>query len=163
LSRLVEVIRVEQPEFMPRGLDLNDLLDLAPANGALVIPLLTTRGSVVFVLPGGARSVSAEHVVSLGGFTALEFLSLLRGTIGDVRLGGWLGAYFNQADDRAGWLQVIEAAGRVLWDGLFERVHQCLAALGVGEGAPVVLLPQGALGFLPLHAAWRQIAEGRRY
>ena len=36
-------------------------------------------------------------------------------------------------------------------------VHERLKALGLNEGAPVLLMPQGGLGILPLHAAWREV------
>ena len=41
-------------------------------------------------------------------------------------------------------------------------IHQRLQALGLRQGAPVLLMPQGGLGLLPLHAAWREVDGVRR-
>ena len=42
LYDLVEAIRAEHSEFMPTGLDLDGLLSLVPADGALIAPLFTS-------------------------------------------------------------------------------------------------------------------------
>ena len=50
----------------------------------------------------------------------------------------------------------VENTGRVLWDSVISPIHTRLAALEIGEGGPVVLIPQAGVGLLPLHAAWRE-------
>jgi CHAT domain-containing protein len=42
-------------------------------------------------------------------------------------------------------------------------LHQKLSELGLTEGAPVTIMPQGALGLLPLHAAWRDKDGTKRF
>ena len=44
-----------------------------------------------------------------------------------------------------------------VWVALMEPVHERLQYLGLESGAPIILLPQGRLGLLPLHAAWREV------
>jgi CHAT domain-containing protein len=46
---------------------------------------------------------------------------------------------------------------------LMGSVHAKLGSLGLQQGNPVLLLPQGGLGALPLHAAWRMVDGSRRY
>jgi CHAT domain-containing protein len=162
LDRLIERIRSEQPEFIPTGLDLPGLLGLIPDRGALVAPLFTAKGSAVFVLPHGTTAVSREHVIELNQFTTAELQTLLRGADDEPELSGWLGAYAKQDSDPKGWLAAIETTGRNLWEGLIGAVHERLAGLGLAPAAPVLLMPQGGLGLLPLHAAWREVDGQRR-
>lgn len=42
------------------------------------------------------------------------------------------------------------------------QVHQRLIDLGLAPGAPGILMPQGGLGVLPLHASWREVDGGKR-
>jgi tetratricopeptide (TPR) repeat protein len=162
LRRRIASIRAERPDFMPAGLDLPGFLTLIPAGGALVAPLFTSKGSVVFVLPHGTTAVSKEHVIELKRFTTADLRTLLRGADNE-QLGGWLGAYTNSDTDRLGWLAVIDATGQDLWEGLMGPVDARLRELGLQSGASVLLLPQAGLGLLPLHAAWREVEGKRRY
>jgi CHAT domain-containing protein len=45
---------------------------------------------------------------------------------------------------------------------LMGPVHRKLQDLNIAEAAPVILMPQGYLGLLPLHAAWRDMDDERR-
>lgn len=54
------------------------------------------------------------------------------------------------------WSRVIVRSVGRAWDGLIGPVHRRLEALGLAEGAPVVLMPGGLLGMLPLHLAGPQ-------
>ena len=101
--------------------------------------------------------------MALGGFTEASLHALLTGPAA-AELGGWYGAYARQSSDTQAWLATIETTGRVLWDRLMGPVHERLRTLGLVEGAPVLMLPQGGLGLLPLHAAWHELEGGmRRY
>jgi CHAT domain-containing protein len=51
----------------------------------------------------------------------------------------------------------------MLWEHLIGPVHQRLAALGLGEGAPVLLIAPGGMNLLPLHAAWREVNGAKRH
>jgi CHAT domain-containing protein len=159
LKQVTEDIRAEHPDFMPSGPDLPDILTPIPPGGALVAPLVTSQGSMVFVIPRGAEMVEGEHVIWLDSGDLLE---LLQGPADDPEWGGWLGAYLafrdsgTEAASRA-WQAAIETFTGQLWEALMGPVHGKLAALGLAVGAPVTLMPQGGLGLLPLHAAWRQV------
>jgi tetratricopeptide (TPR) repeat protein len=79
LKALVDTLRSEHPDFMPKGLDLPGILGLIPEGGALVAPLVTSMGSAAIVIPHGADSVGTDHVVLLDSLTEDDLLKLLRG------------------------------------------------------------------------------------
>ncbi|OPX95692.1 MAG: CHAT domain protein [Syntrophorhabdus sp. PtaB.Bin006] len=172
LNSIVENIRAENPAFMPHGLDLPVLLSLAPGGGALVMPCITPQGSIVFVVPHGVSGITEkEHCVPLDSFTDKDETVLLFGpmvgkkgpesSIG--KSGGWMPAYLNRSADPGKWLDTIEHTGHELWKSVFEPVHKRLAALGIAEGAPLLLIVPGGLNLLPLHAAWREVDGRKRY
>jgi CHAT domain-containing protein/tetratricopeptide (TPR) repeat protein len=163
LQNLIATIRTRRPDFMPTGLNLPGLLRLLPPSGALVCPLATSQGGAAFVLPYGASDVTEAEIVWLDGLTDRTLLELLRGPADVREWGGWFGAYFNQRTEWQRWLGAIETTGRTLWELLLVPVHQRLQELGLGQGAPVIMMPQGGLGLLPLHAAWREADGGKRY
>ena len=163
LGMAVETIRRERPDFMPSGLDFDELLSLIPADGALVAPLVTSRGGAVFVISGGREDVDGNDVVWLDGFREPDLHALLVGPARASAPSGWFTTYANRRTDRAAWLKAIEDAAQALWDRLMAEVHAKLSVLGLREGAPVLLMPQGGLGALPLHAAWRTVNGTKRY
>jgi CHAT domain-containing protein/anti-sigma28 factor (negative regulator of flagellin synthesis) len=160
LTVAIEAVRTSHPDFMPEGLGLAEILALIPKEAALVAPLITSQGSAVFVIPGGQTSVSSEHVLWLDEFKGADLRALLQGASEQAQLGGWLGAYFNAHTNRKAWLDSIDAAGKVLWERLMTLVTERLTALHVRR---VLLMHQGGLGLLPLHAAWRESNGRRRY
>jgi CHAT domain-containing protein len=167
LGGLIEAIRKVDPDFMPAGLDLSSILALVPAGGALLAPLVTLQGSAVFVLPKGTQSVDAGHVVSLEGFTDERLHELLLGPEDDIHHGGWMGACssFLDGGPKASlkeWCAAIDGVTRQLWDAVMGPVHDRLQESGLTQGAPVLLMPQGGLGLLPLHAAWREVDAAKR-
>src|SRR5436305_5685695 len=52
----------------------------------------------------------------------------------------------------------LESTTHWLWDALMGPLERALVAQGCQK---VVLIPQGLLGLLPLHAAWREAPEDR--
>ena len=167
LDQLVESIHAARPEFVPTGLDLVGLLDLIPAGGALVVPLLTSQGSAVFIVPHGTETVTQEHLVALDGFTTANLQTLLQGPPGGPQPAGWFGVYdkYRVSPDsptiKQQWLDRLETVGQELWDGILGPVHERLLQQGLRQGAAVLFMPQGGLGLLPIHAAWH-ICNGRR-
>ena len=167
LNGLVDSLRSEHPDFMPTGLDLPGILGLIPEGGALVAPLVTSKGSAVFVIPHRADSIGTNHVVPLDSLNEDDILRLLQGPADDTKWSGWLDAYFafcNEGTQAAmeQWLEVIGKSTSQLWTMLMGPVHKKLQELNLAEAAPVILMPQGYLGLLPLHAAWRDVDAERR-
>lgn len=145
------------------GLDIDSLLAEIPANGALVAPVVTSKGGAAFVLPGGLNAVTSEHLVTLDSLTPATLGELMAG---DAGLGGWLNTY---SDWQAGAFQLsdgilqeeLDNLTTVLWDILMDPIHDRLTELGVAEQGTVVIIPSGWLALFPLHAASRQV-NGRR-
>lgn len=160
-GRIAE-IRRDDPDLLPQGLDVAGLFALAPSGGALVFFLVSRLGGAAIVLPHGATAVSPDHVIDLGGLTVEFVYSLLYGPDrarilrgGPTSEGGWILTYLRAGAGSAKWRAVIESAAETLWGALMAPVQERLLALGLVPGAPVVLLPQGLLSALPLHAAQR--------
>jgi CHAT domain-containing protein len=161
LASLVAAAREAAPGFLHDAPSAEAMLATVPEGGALVAFMLTPWGSVAWVLPHGAHEVENEHAVPLPESAARVVPGLLVGGNGTK---GWVDAYL---DWREGgrldvWQQTIERVTRELWPPLLQPVEERLAALGLAAGAPLVLIPHGALGLLPLHAAWRETPTGRR-
>jgi CHAT domain-containing protein len=153
-------VRRAHPSFLPDGLELAEILALIPRDSALVAPVITSQGSAVLVVPAGMQSVSLKQVLWLDDFKEADLRALLLGPAEQTQMGGWLGAYFNARRDMAAWRSAIEATGHTLWNCLLGPIAECLAGLDVRH---VLLMPQGRLALLPLHAAWRKVDGEPRY
>lgn len=149
LKALIDVIRQDHPDFLPAGLDLAQLVSLIPAKGALIAPAVTGQGSIVFVVPAGVNTVTTDHILWLDGFTRANLHTLLIGTEADP---GWLRVYLNRRSTPKVWDEVINSSIEQLNRQLVSPIVEKLAQLGVERGSPLLLLPQGGLGLLPLHA-----------
>jgi CHAT domain-containing protein/tetratricopeptide (TPR) repeat protein len=162
LDEAIQDARQTHPDFMPEGLNVADILALIPQDAVLVAPVVTLRGSAVFVVPAGAQAVTMDHVIWQEDFKAVDLQTILHGSAPLTRLGGWLGAYFSfRADSQLDlWKDTIETTAEVLWDRLMAAIVQRLAAL---HAKHVSLAPHGGLGLLPLHAAWHTANGVRRY
>jgi hypothetical protein len=69
LNKRASQRRQERPDSMPMGLALPELLGLPPAGGALVVPLVTSKGTAIFVLPQGTQAVDETRIPWLDSFT----------------------------------------------------------------------------------------------
>ncbi|MCX7840277.1 MAG: CHAT domain-containing protein, partial [Anaerolineae bacterium] len=156
LRDLVAQIQRDYPDFMPRGLTASQIAALAPADGALVVPIVTSRGSAAFVIPHGAETVDARHIVRLDDFTDESLNALLVGT---EENSGWLRAYITPYGT-AGWGQDLERLTARVWEAFLAPIHARVEAFGARR---VVVMPTGGLQLLPLHAAWRNVNGARRY
>lgn len=153
LGEAIERIRAAQPEFMALGLDGPGILEVARKAGALVAPVVTSHGGAVLVVPQDAARLAAAHLVELPALTSARLRAMLRG---GREPGGWLGAYRLARSHpalAAGWRNTMAEVMTDLWETLVGPVVERLEALGVETGSQIVLLPQGGLGLLPLHAA----------
>lgn len=168
-----------------RSADLGPLTALAPAGGALVLPLVTPSGAAVWILTGDPQDPPHGEVLDLPDLTESDLRRLLTG---DEEEAGWFGAYadFGAAlgdergvrgpvargrfdlDDAAelalrAWDAAIDQAAAELSDLLTEPIAAVLRRKGLRHGAEVVIVPSRWLSILPLHAAWRRTAQGRRH
>jgi CHAT domain-containing protein len=156
LASLVQEGRAGGDDLSPGPLAFDEVKATIPAEGALAAPLVTSRGTVVFVLPHGVDRLTDQHVVWLPDFTRNALDSLLRGT---EESPGWLRAYRDSRGLAAGrWEAAVDDITARVWCELVQPVHERLAEL---DARSVIVLPHAGLQLLPLHAAWRDV-DGRR-
>ena len=153
LAASIQRARAAFPAVMPDSPSAATILQGIPAGSALVAPVLTPAGTAVFIVPAGAQAVDAGHVLRLE-FDDAALRALLSGD------GGWLAGFFSRDSHPDLWQDTIAATGRQLWNGLMGPIAARLAQLGIHHA---LLMPQGGLGLLPLHAAWCEEAGARRY
>ncbi len=153
LNELVESLRQHNPDVMPRDVRLDDFLALVPLGGAVVAPIVTAHGTLVYVIPSGARAVTDAHLLRLDDFTVQDLNGLLWGSDEQP---GWLQAYRQYAAtrDSAAWKVAIAALSGQLWTEFVDPVNTRLRELNVSRA---LLLSSGGLQLLPLHAAWRAV------
>ena len=154
LKQLVTDIRSNHPDFMPLNLNLDRLLMLIPERSALVAPLLTTQGSAIFVIPHGTKAITDEHIIRLDEYKVdqlNDISNVFLNTYIAFRMGSVL------AQDFFNSLEMVTAK---LWDAFVGKIHEFLSKFNVQN---LILLPQGVLSLLPLHAAWREINGKREY
>ena len=165
---------------------------LMPADGALIFPVVTPRGTAVWILTEDPTEPVHGEVLELPDVTETDLRRVLDGDDGRE---GWFSAYARflsvmlgmrgirgatdapgapqtaAAGDGSGadaavraWGEAIDATAHELSRLLAEPVAAVLRRKGLATGADVVILPSKWLSLLPLHAAWERRPEGgRRY
>lgn len=123
---------------------------------AIVMPVVTVRGSKILLCGGDATSWT---VIDYPGIT----LSLIAGFLADRSSDGrpgWIEAYFAnyfQGEEQARrwpqWLDAVDTIGPKLWDLFGAKLEQALRANRIAPGTQLVLMPSGRLGVLPLGLA----------
>jgi hypothetical protein len=84
----------------------------------------------------------------------------------NITVGGYLGSYLlwkANRKNRIAWLIALDQTTRWLWDVLMGPLTQTLTNQEVTHA---IIIPQGLLALLPLHAAWTEdttTPSGRRY
>jgi len=121
---------------------------------ALIAPLVTSRGGAILVASGQPDALEMEDVIFVDRLTDQTLGSLLE---------DWLRTYIalRQAESRVeDWWAAIERVTGELWSLLFEPIRERLSQRDIRH---LILIPQGRLQLLPLHAAWRWEGSERRY
>ncbi len=156
LKAVIDEKRKADPGYLPAALSLAEILDLVPEQGVLIAPLITSRGSLVFVVPHGLSEIDEAQVLRLDQVTDRTLEDWLWGS--DTQP-GWVSTYgrFKASQDTQTWQSVVETIGQSLWAALLQPIYERLETLGVKQA---LLLPAGGLQLLPLHAAWR-LVEGQ--
>jgi len=142
--------------------NIDAILGLIPSKGAFVIPVMTENGTAIFVIPHGTEAIEGKHIIWLDKFKAVpDFNKIIAGSIDGELKGGWVGSYLDQQSNLKGWMDKIDSTSSVLWDIFVSPIYIYLKKFGVELGSHVIFFPQGSLGLLPLHAAWRRV-EGKK-
>ena len=161
LLSVIAKAKNDHPRFMPSKLDFRDVEALIPQDGAIVAPIITQKGSLVFIIPHGTVKLSHENIVEIPSCTDMTIGELIFGN--DEGGPGWWRVYASirraefateQKMAIARWKDfIVEATGK-LWDNLVREIENRLKALRIRR---VIFLPQGGIQLLPIHAAWRNV------
>ena len=160
LDAAIARIQSQLPDLTLSDFSLEEFVCQLDSDTALAMPVVSSVGTAIFVLTGGAAAPESAHVVWCSELTRGSLRNLLveRDAEGKA-VAGYLLAYRN--DDPTAWAAAIENIGRALWDQLMGPLHRCLQTRGLRR---VILIPQGMLHLLPLHAAWYETStRGRRF
>lgn len=138
--------------------------------GRVVVAPVITRVGAKFLIVNSINGSSELTILDLPNLTTDRLDVLMRGERKDGGMGGWLAAYnINYIEDQAEqnkrwpeWMAAIDDLGTALWRLGGDRLHAALKAAGVAQGAPLIFLPTGALGILPLGLA-QDPASKRRF
>ena len=159
LQEVINKIRLSAPGFLPDDLSFDEILQLVPAGWALVIPLITSAGSALFVVPHGTEALTNDQIIRLDDFTSDNLNLILNGT---DKEDGWMSAYQALLDNGAiqNWLAAIDDCGVHLWQSIGAPLHDLLQKLSIEQ---FILIPGAGLQLLPVHIAWRDINGNKRY
>ena len=80
------------PNKGPSTSDIYHWLSSLPSNSAIVVPIFSDQGTVVFILKPGITDVDENNVISFNGFTRKDLYELMRGSRSD-EWGGYLLSY----------------------------------------------------------------------
>ena len=164
LNQVIAEIRARFPTFLHFELPIATMFSLAPVTGAFVAFFVTPKGGGAFVIPGNTTSLRPAHLLRLDLLTSGKVHELLFGSSAESA-DGWFRYYPSIAarSDEQAWQTSLDHLCSELWKIAIEPLFERLLALGIAENAPVIIMPQGRLGLLPLHAAWRLLDGQKRY
>lgn len=118
-------------------------LEVLPAGGAALAPLITPVGTALIILREGATDIRSDDICYLA-LTSAELMDLIS------RYAIFLAKRRVDPADAAHWLEDLTAR---MWDRLMGPIVKALDGLKLAKGAPVMLVSQGGLSVLPLMAA----------
>lgn len=169
-TRIARLVAGETAPVAP--LDLAEIRALAADDAAVVVPLTTTQGSVLFVLTGAEDEAAEGRLVDLPAETEGDLRRILEP---DDNAPGWLLAYrgwlqshdpdtSNEDAEHAHnvWVHTISSTTDALWRTLMGPILAALQEAGVPSGTPIRIVPSKWLGLLPLGAAWRMVDDRPR-
>jgi CHAT domain-containing protein/tetratricopeptide (TPR) repeat protein len=142
LKGVIEKIKATAPQAFRTELNESGLVALAPEAGALILSVFSIVGCCVIVVPYGRRTLTHDDVLWLDDFTDNDLIELLI-TWSEAQASG----------DRAERIRGVSHVSDSLWRRYANEVLKRLQALGIARGSPIVMLSQGGLGSLPVHAA----------
>jgi len=131
---------------------------LIPRGGALLFAVFAPKDGMVAVV-----TEHGEQLCRLKGFGSERLKELLLGDIQTPESDSWMARYIYRHTNPDRWREKIDSIGGVLFDILWTPILEAFGKLGVRDGAELVWFPQGGLGVLPLHAAWKNEGNRRRW
>ncbi len=169
-----------------RHVDPDDIVALCakvPKHHVLVIPIVTTIGTLVMVVRPGDGVEPSIHVIEIGAFTAAGLSLLIDGhpweqptkvmTLAQLEaMGGsppergpsWMALLQERTGPVAEWTTKAEGVSGELWTGLIGPIVERLPETGYQAlRDTLVILAPGKLNLAPLHASWRSIDGVKRF
>jgi CHAT domain-containing protein/tetratricopeptide (TPR) repeat protein len=150
-ARLREIV---DPLGGVQGCTAAQLLAPIGADVHIVLPFACDAGGGAFVVSGGLAGIDARHFVELPEFDT-EVVRSLIGLNSNSDVPGWLSSFGDLRTAPLRWREEIESIGAKLWKAIFAPVIGRVRELANGGCRDLVIIPQGGLGVLPLHASWR--------
>jgi CHAT domain-containing protein/tetratricopeptide (TPR) repeat protein len=142
LNQLVAAVSADGRYGQKFELAAQDVLDVVPAGGALLIPFVTPVGTALVIIQDKATAIEPHQV---------RYLPL---TLDQVRdLASRYATFVAKRRERVAAAQWLKDLTHRIWDVFISSVVTELKALGVAANAPVVLVSHAGLGMLPLIAA----------
>lgn len=162
--------------------NFEDLTEAIPHNGVIVIPIVTSKGSLVVIIHQNLNSrltkLSFElHNFSSAAFNNLNFKigdqnSIFKKPIvkrdfslwGNIGLQEWLELYSQNPKDIKDWFRGIDDNCETLWRNFVSEIYELLEEeLNLKKGSSVTFIPQSFLSILPLEAAYRTENAIKKY
>lgn len=155
---LWDEIQINHPKFRFTAITFAQVKEFLHEGYTLVLPCVTSQGSFCFILSRQtADSVTDADLVWLHDLTrqdiAQMILDLFPSYIDDVRLAA------NNKQSQ-GWRDTLEKVTKQLWDKFIESIRYRLNELNTQW---VILIPEGGLHSLPIHAAWQESNGVKRF
>jgi CHAT domain-containing protein/tetratricopeptide (TPR) repeat protein len=138
--------------ILQHRLRTQEIYDTVPSPGAVVVPLITSAGSVAFII---LRDVNGDlHFIHISlNWVDTKFMRhILVGTEDDP---GWIRQYRmwrRQVIGEIEWRAAIRKRLALFFQALVSPIATELESR-LPEGAPLTIVPGGTLSFLPSHAA----------
>ncbi len=161
LEKYIRALSDKHPELQRKDFGLTSLADKLGKDTGVVVLLVTTRGAIVFIIRPGMQVLTGSDTISLPRLTRNSVVSLLRGSFDGP---GWLQVYeafrsLHDGSERAHWQSISENLMAQIWIDLMKPVSEHLEFHGLQKA---VIVPQGVLHLMPLHAAWRMEGGKKR-
>ncbi|WP_139240498.1 CHAT domain-containing protein, partial [Geitlerinema sp. PCC 9228] len=143
---------------------LDDISRSLQSHESLVYLIAVDEGSLALLV--STSSTNTEPTIEpiwLDAFQLADLRMLLLGEEEKKELAGWFGAYNNRKDNQQKWWEELDRVTGQLWLPVMQPILHRLKEL---EMQKAILIPTGAFGLLPLHAAWTEDTtqpSGRRY
>lgn len=152
LNALLAQVRDVLPNALLSAPRVAEILAAIPADAVLVAPVVTLVGAKCFVIPGGTREISADHILDLPELHDISLWAQLGNKPSFLNTeASWLEAmHAYKTNQIAKWRQLAKPILAWLWQVLMGPLAAYLAGLPQRR---VLLMPSSGLQLLPLHAA----------
>jgi hypothetical protein len=166
-----EIRQVSEHEDFLAPLTFSNINEAATAN-PLVYLAVTPAGAMALIVRGecfeSSLDAASEKEPAVLWFDDLTEDALFQKMVGPEYLGGYLGVLDRWRDAPrhpagiSAWFAALDEMTRWLWDVLMAKLGEALLNRDIRAA---LLIPQGALSLLPLHAAWTEagVTGERRY